>query len=119
MYKTSNEFLSDRIIAVADAAKENLTDGGISPDKIDVILNGVEKMEQTSDELKKELKKKHGIKDGEFVVGILARVEKVKGHEYFIEAAKKIIDAGKIKAKFLILGTGSEEELSLQLLLKS
>lgn len=108
--KTINETLSDRIIAVAEAAKENLTDGGVSPDKIDVVLNGVEKIEKSSDKDKEALKKKLGIKNDEFVIGILARLEKVKGHEFFIDAAKLILDEKKIKAKFLILGTGSEED---------
>lgn len=110
IYKGLNELLSDRIIAVAEAAKENLTGGGVSSEKIDVVLNGVDKISETTDEQKAELKKKLGIKQDEFVIGILARLEKVKGHEYFIDAAKLILNEKKIKAKFLILGTGSEEE---------
>lgn len=109
LYKTSNELLTDRIIAVAEAAKENLTDGGIDESIIDVILNGVEKIPETTEEERSKLKNKYGIKADEKVIGILARLEEVKGHEYFIDSAKIILDAG-IKAKFLILGTGSEEE---------
>lgn len=110
IYKFLNENLSDRIIAVAEAAKENLTDGGVSPEKIDVVLNGVDKIPETTLEEKNKLKKELNIKDDEFVIGILARLDKVKGHEYFIDTAKLILDEKKIKAKFLILGTGSEEE---------
>lgn len=108
-YKNINELLADRIIAVAEAAKDNLTDGGIDDSIIDVILNGVEKIPETSIEEKIKLKKKYGIEDNEKVIGILARIEEVKGHEYFIDSAKIILDAG-VKAKFLILGTGTEEE---------
>lgn len=108
--KWINETLSDRIIAVAEAAKENLTDGGVAPSKVDVILNGVEKIDETSEEQKLELKNKLGINPDEKVIGILARLEKVKGHEYFIDSAKMILEDKKIKAKFLILGGGSEEE---------
>ena len=110
IYKIINETLSDRIIAVAEAAKDNLTDGGVAADKIDVILNGVEKINETSIEDREKLKKRLAIKPDEYVIGILARLDKVKGHEYFIDAAKLILDEKKIKAKFLILGTGSEEE---------
>lgn len=109
LYKTANECTADRIIAVAEAAKKNLTDSGIDENMIDVILNGVERINITSKEEKEKLKKKYGIKSDEKVVGILARLEKVKGHEYFIDSAKIILDKG-IKAKFLILGTGSEED---------
>jgi glycosyltransferase involved in cell wall biosynthesis len=110
LYKTANELLADKIIAVAEAAKENLTDGGIDSDKIEVLLNGVEKVEKISDERKKELKDQYEIKDDEYVIGMMARLDKVKGHEYFIESAKIILEKG-IKAKFLILGTGPEEEV--------
>lgn len=110
LYKTSNEILSDRIIAVAEAAKENLTDGGIDSERIDVILNGVEKINEISKEEKEKLRKEYGIKEDEQVIGILARLEEVKGHETFIEAANILLKEKKIKAKFLILGTGKEEE---------
>ena len=107
--KFANEFTSDRIIAVAEAAKENLTDGGINENMIDVILNGVEPIPTSSKEEKEKLKKQLNISQDEKVIGILARLNKVKGHEYFIDSAKIILDKG-IKAKFLILGTGDEEE---------
>ena len=110
IYKTSNELLSDKIIAVAEAAKDNLTEGGINPEKIDVILNGVEEIKEISKEDKQKLKDKYKIKDDEKVIGIIARLEEVKGHETFVEAAKILLNEKKIKAKFLILGTGSEEE---------
>ena len=59
--KVINEFFSDRIIAVAEAAKQNLTDSGISADRIDVILNGVEPLTPVSEEKKKEIRAKYGV----------------------------------------------------------
>lgn len=110
LYKNINEFFADRIIAVGNAAEENLLDGGISKDKIDTFFNGVEKTRETSEEEKKALKEQLGIKDDEYVVGIVARLEEVKGHETFIDAAQILLKQNKIKAKFLILGTGTQEE---------
>ena len=109
LYKTVNELTSDRIIAVAEAAKDNLTDGGIDENMIDIVLNGVEKIEETSINDKNNLKKEFGISNDEKVIGILARLEKVKGHEYFIDSAKIVLESG-IKAKFFIVGTGAEED---------
>jgi glycosyltransferase involved in cell wall biosynthesis len=110
IYKTANELLADKIIAVAEAAKENLTDGGIDSENIDVILNGVEKVDKISEEKKKEIKNQYKIKEDEYVIGIMARLDKVKGHEFFIDSAKIILDK-EISAKFFILGTGAEEEV--------
>lgn len=102
-----NNFFADRIIAVAEAAKDNLTQTGVSAGKIDVILNGVYPLEKIPD--KTELKKRFGVANGEKVISIVARLEDIKGHDYFIEAAKMILDKG-YKAKFIIAGTGSYEE---------
>lgn len=107
--KLVNEFLADDIIAVAEAAKENLTDGGIAPEKIKVILNGVEPVQKCSEEEKKEMKLKYGIMDEDFVIGILARIEAVKGHEFLIEAAEMLKKENR-PIKVLIAGTGDREE---------
>lgn len=107
--KWINEFLADDIIAVAEAAKENLTDGGIAPHKIKVILNGVEAVTPCSEEETKKAMADYGIDENDFVIGILARVEAVKGHEYLLEAAEILKEKGK-KCKVLIAGTGNREE---------
>ena len=104
-----NNYLADGIIAVAEAAKENLTDTGVSADKIRVILNGVDGLEKPSEMERLSIKKRFGVKLGEKVISIVARLEDIKGHEYFIEAAKLLLDNG-IKARFFIAGTGSYEE---------
>ena len=44
-----NNHTADRIIAVAEAAKDNLTATGVSADKIDVVLNGVEALKPAAD----------------------------------------------------------------------
>ncbi|MBS4960090.1 MAG: glycosyltransferase family 4 protein [Clostridiales bacterium] len=107
--KTINEFLADDIIAVAEAAKKNLTDAGISPNKIKVILNGVEQVTPLNEEEIQVEKTKFGICAGQTVIGILARIEEVKGHRYLIEAAEKLKENGK-NFKVLIAGVGSMEE---------
>ena len=102
-----NSFFADRIIAVADAAKDNLTQTGVPENKIDVILNGVYPLKRIDD--KTELKKRFGNEEGEKTASIVARLEDIKGHDYFIDAAKMLLDKG-VRAKFIIAGTGSYEE---------
>lgn len=103
-----NNHYADGIIAVAEAAKKNLTDTGVSEDKIRVILNGVDGLKRESDENRKNIRKRFGVKDDEKVISIVARLEDIKGHEYFIEAADMLLREG-VKAKFMIAGTGSYE----------
>ncbi len=110
IYKFVNEFFADRIIAVGNAAEENLLEGGIKKDLIDTFFNGVDKLTVTSDSEKAKLKEKYKISPDEKVIGIVARLEEVKGHDTFIDAAKILLEEKKLKAKFFILGTGTIEE---------
>jgi len=107
--KAVNEYLSDEIIAVAEAAKDNLTEGGISDKKIRVILNGVEQVMPCSEEENRETREKYGLSEDDFVIGIMARMEPYKGHKYLIDAAEILKNKGK-NIKVLIIGTGSSEE---------
>lgn len=105
----ANNTTADRIIAVAEAAKDNLTATGVDEKKITVLLNGVEPLSKLSEEEKAEIKEKYGISPCEKVISIVARLNEVKGHKYFVEAAKIVKNSG-IDAKFLIAGTGDMEE---------
>ena len=106
-----NNRLATRIIAVAYSAADNLTDTGVSPKKITVVMNGVEPLRAVTDEEKNGLRKSLGIEDGDFVCGISARLEPYKGHAYLLDAAKKVAAApGGERVKFIVMGTGSEEE---------
>ena len=102
-----NNHTADRIIAVAEAAKDNLTATGVSADKKDVVLNGVEALKPAADIQK--VRSEFGIEPDEKAVAIVARLTEVKGHRYFIEAAKILKKRG-VKAKFLIAGTGDTAE---------
>ncbi len=103
-----NNYLADGIIAVAEAAKDNLTDTGVDEKKIRVILNGVDGLDKKTESEKAAIRERFGVKNGEKVISIVARLEDIKGHEYFIEAAKTLLDKG-INARFFIAGTGSYE----------
>lgn len=104
-----NNHYSDSIIAVAEAAKQNLTDTGVKESKINVVLNGVDGLSHVSSDEKRIIRERFGLPDGYKAVSIVARLEDIKGHDYFIEAADMILRKG-IKARFYIAGTGSYEE---------
>jgi len=103
-----NEYYADEIIAVAEAAKENVVEGGVRPDRVEVILNGVEGQTRLSPEEIVTEKAKYGIAPDRFVAGILARMEAVKGHSYLLEAARILKDADK-PVTIVIAGAGSLE----------
>lgn len=102
-----NSYYADGIIAVAEAAKDNLTATGIPENRIQVILNGVKGLSMPDENEKENIRKRFNVQS-EKVISIVARLENIKGHEYFIEAADMLIKDG-ICAKFFIAGTGSFE----------
>lgn len=109
MYKLINESLTNKVIATAKIVKDDLIKQGMTEGKIEVILNGTDKLIRPSNEKIKEIKDKYGILENEKVIGYLARIEKLKGHDYFVEAAKLICDKYD-DYRFIIAGIGSYEQ---------
>lgn len=111
-----NNLLSDGIIAVSAAVKQNMVDNGVPEDKISVIYNGTRPVKELSPEEKSRLRQKWGIAAEDIVVGIVARLAEVKGHKHFVDAAE-IISRDNADVKFIIAGIGpKEQELKEQVL---
>ena len=103
-----NNTLSTHIVAVAQAAMDDLTVTGVDPKKITVIINGVEPMRETAEEEQAALRQSLGIAADDFVCGISARLEDYKGHTYLLQAAARLKESHP-RLKYLIIGGGSEE----------
>ena len=108
--KLLNEHYADHIIAVSPATRDNLTEAGISPKKITVVMNGVAPVSPISDEEKAALRRSLGLEPDVFTFGILARIEDYKGHLYLVYAAKLLKDRGYSNFRILVAGTGAFEE---------
>lgn len=108
--KLLNEHYADHIIAVSPATRDNLTEGGISPKKITVVMNGVAPVAPISDGEKAALRQSLGLGKEVFTFGILARIEDYKGHLYLVYAAKLLKDRGYSNFRILVAGTGAFEE---------
>ena len=107
--KLVNEHYADHIIAVSPATQDNLTQAGISPKKITVVMNGVAPLEPISPQAQVQLRQELGAQPDDILFGILARLEEYKGHQYLIEAAKLLKERGYTKFRVLIAGTGGYE----------
>ena len=101
-----NNTLATDIVAVAEAAKENLTDTGVDPSKITVIINGSEEVRRMGPKEKLALKQELKIPESAFVCGISARLEPYKGHATLLDAAKTVASQFP-DVVFLIIGSGS------------
>jgi len=101
-----NNSLSDIIIAVSPAARDNLTDTGTNPQKIVTMFNGVEPVRRLSDDEKSAVRTMLGIEDGQFVCAVIARLVPEKGHMDILEAAGLLSD---LPIRFVITGAGPFE----------
>lgn len=106
---TANNALCDYYIAVADAVVKNLTDCGIKKDKIKLVNNGVEPVRRLTPEERAKEREALGLSSQNTAFGIFARLEPVKGHKYFIKAARQVLKE-EPHARFFIVGSGSQEE---------
>ena len=101
-----NEGLADIFIATARQAAENLEQSGIPAGKIRIVLNGAGALEKYPAEKIQAEREKLGARG--FTMGMLARLEEVKGHIYMLKAAE-ILKAEGREFKVLFAGTGTEE----------
>lgn len=98
----------DYYIAISDSFKEMLIDRGFKANKIYVSYNGID-MDIKNKYSKEEFLKEYNVENKyNLIVGIVARLHKVKNHETFIMAASKVLDK-RNDILFLIAGTGNEE----------
>ncbi len=109
-----NRFLSSIIVAVSSATEKNLVESGIPKKKIRLVYNGVCPLSEISEKNKANIRQSYGISNNDTVIGIVARMEPVKRHDLFLNAAKNVSDVCK-NVKFLVVGDGSTRKDSEKL----
>jgi len=110
---TASHFLSGRIfnlfadfvITNSDSEREKLVRNGLSAHKIRTVHNFVYMWPPETPLCQSEIKTTWGLENGEPVVGIVGRLIPCKGHRYFLEAAKTVLEQVP-RARFVIVGDG-------------
>ncbi|UCC96816.1 MAG: glycosyltransferase family 4 protein [Phycisphaerales bacterium] len=99
---------ADRVIAVSHFTRNVIISRyGVGGDKVEVVYNGVERNGSwTSGET--------GISKDEKIVLFLGRITMQKGPEYFLQAAKKVLDVMD-NVKFVMAGSGDLMHRSIEL----
>lgn len=113
VFTNLNKFALKRFkhfIAISDTFKEMLVNRGFKPDEIYTVYNGIDVNQKIEHASKEEFLNRYNIdyKD-KTIVGIIARLDKVKDHETFIRAAEILIKRKK-NIIFLIAGDGNDEK---------
>ena len=109
--------LADRILVNSEAIRDHILSNGSShASKIVVIKNGISPFADSAetqnphDELCREL----NVAIDSKLIGMVARLQPVKGHKFFIEAASRVIEK-EPKAQLVIVGDGPlKSEIEVQ-----
>lgn len=101
---------ADKIIAVSHLTRNIVISRyGVSGDKVEVVHNGVERTETAVETLNDA-----GIENDERLILFLGRITMQKGPEYFLQAAKKVLDVmGNVK--FVMAGSGDMMHQAIEL----
>ena len=98
--------VTDHFIVVADAMKTQYLAAGIGrPEQYTKIFSGFELEPFLTAKNNLELRKKLGLQPDDFVVGTIARLVKLKGHDDLFAVAPKLVHQNP-KIKFLLVGDG-------------
>jgi glycosyltransferase involved in cell wall biosynthesis len=106
--------LAHRVLVNSEAIRDHLLAGGhVAPEKIVVIRNGLSAAAERAvldngarSKQRAALLRELNLDEGAKLIGLVARLQPVKGHRYFIEAARHIA-AVEPKAHFLLVGDGA------------
>jgi glycosyltransferase involved in cell wall biosynthesis len=98
-------FWGQKIIAISDSVKEHLiNDFGVDEERIRMVHSGVD-----VDRFSALLTEDRGRVTGNPTIGIIARLSEEKGHQYLIQAMKKVVLEFP-KARLLIAGEGKMKD---------
>lgn len=94
---------ADHIIAISDPFKQTLMKYGVRNQQITTVFNGVDFRQK---KLAAHAKRDFGIADEYFLFLKVARLERVKGHQFALEAFSRLIKK-KANCQMMFLGDGS------------
>jgi len=105
---------ADRVIAVSEFTRHLLHSRyGLEKSRCAVVYNGVERVADDGAPRAEPVAPPAGIKKDEQVVLYLGRITMQKGPEYFIAAAKKVLEKLD-KVKFVVAGSGDQIERTIE-----
>ena len=105
LVERSTRSLTDHFITVSQGLKDKLVAGDVPADKITVIYNGIVPEEFSPPVEPGAALQEMGFAPHTPVVGIVARLHEVKGHRYFLEAAREVLTA-RPDTRFVVVGDG-------------
>jgi len=99
--------LTDHFIAVSQGLKAKLVSSGVPAERVTVIYNGIVVEEFSPSVEPGASRAMLGFDPAVPLVGIVARLHPVKGHQYFLEAAQSVLEQ-RPEVRFVVVGDGPQ-----------
>jgi glycosyltransferase involved in cell wall biosynthesis len=101
--------LADAIVTNSHAARRQAIANGMSGSKIVVIPNGIDCERFRPDrEGGRSVRGEWGIREGTSLVGMVARLDPVKNHAAFLQAASRVVASSRGDVRFVCVGGGEK-----------
>jgi glycosyltransferase involved in cell wall biosynthesis len=101
--------MADCVVTNAEAVRNRLTNEGYDAEKIVVIHNGIELTRYARKPTELGLHRELGVPSTTPLVAVFARLNELKGIEYFLRAVAGLIERFK-NVRFLIVGDGASRQ---------
>lgn len=100
---------ADLIISNSEAGRQFAADHGFPREKIAVVPNGIDTARFRPDpKVRRTQRAAWGLRDDEVAIGMLARLDPMKGHVHFLRAAAQVRST-RNDVKFVCVGDGRDE----------
>ncbi|MCW9057754.1 MAG: glycosyltransferase family 4 protein [Gammaproteobacteria bacterium] len=99
-------YVAKSIVSVAESGRKYLVAKGVPSEKIEVIHNGIEDVKRSAD--RDELRSDLGLPTDAFVVGVVSRLEPIKGIDFLLKAFSNVV-VDMPSARLVIIGAGVQE----------
>jgi len=97
------------VLAVSEAIRQDLVGSGVSPGRVRVVANAVDSREtrKMTDVDREAIRRSHGVRGPDFVVGYVGRLSAEKGLKYLLTACAELITF-HVPVRVLIIGAGPQ-----------
>ena len=97
----------DRVLAICKEIRQVAIDGGVDPNRVQVIYSGLDFSSKFENVNAGMIRKRHGLPPGQLLIGAVANLFPRKGYEYLLEA---LTDVRKIitNVHCVIVGEGDD-----------
>jgi glycosyltransferase involved in cell wall biosynthesis len=107
-----NQRFAHTMVAVSERVRQiAVEEEGVRPDRVQVILNGIDPIRPPKVGVLDQLKADLGIQPGNFIYLTVGRLTLQKGHTYLLEAVPRVLESFPKDTLFLIAGDGHQREI--------